>query len=388
MKFNSRLATCLKETVPFLLLWAGFFCFGLWLRKQIPLDASPGELHGFDYNGHGGLFHDYRNILFTRFRHPLFGWLMSPVFLFGFRFSELSVGAYWGYLIFVFSGIVTISIWLLYRLIAAIGGVGKLRAAVCAAGFASFGYVWYLAACPESFSISMFWAIVTLWWGVHSPFAANGAGGEKHELYDRIVWLLIFVAATGITLTQGAKTVLAYLVARHISGKTLKALALGAAGFVFVGVLFYVIKLVLLGSGGRTIGGAFAELFSCIPQDLSWQDRLQMIEVFFFEPIIPHGTEYSVSEIKVGYGRLWPYVLCALAYAVALVGAWRMRHEKLVRMVLAMFSVDAIIHLVFFWGMREAQIYCGHWFYALPILIAGAVRRRDTCREVKNSIRE
>ena len=46
-------------------------------------------------------------------------------------------------------------------------------------------------------------------------------------------------------------------------------------------------------------------------------------------------------------------------------------------MIFAMFSVDVIIHLVFFWGMREAQIYCGQWFYALPILIAGALRRRE-----------
>ena len=48
------------EAVPFLLLWMVFFVFGLWLRRQIPLDVPPGEIHGFDYNGHGEL--SYENI--------------------------------------------------------------------------------------------------------------------------------------------------------------------------------------------------------------------------------------------------------------------------------------------------------------------------------------
>ena len=377
MKINTRVVVVLKELVPMLVLWAAFFCVGLWIRHEIPLDAIPGEIHGYDYNGHGELFRNYHNILFTRFRHPLFGWLMSPVFLFGARFNELSIGAYWGYLVFIFSGIVTLSIWVLYRLIAAISGVGKTCAVLCVGIFASFGYVRYLAACPESFPVSMLLSIVALWWGIHSPFVSKASTDGKSELYDRIVWAIIFFVATGITITQGAKIALAYIVTRKLSKKLCLSLAFGVIGFLLLGAGFYVVKLVLLGAGGRSIGVAFAELFSCIAQDLSWYERFKMIEVFFFEPIVPHGVEFAVSEIKKGYESLWPYVICSLIYISAIVGSWRMRRTKLVQMIFAMFSVDVIIHLVFFWGMREAQIYCGHWFYALPILIAGALRRRE-----------
>ena len=86
----------LAEALVFFALWMIYFAYGLWLRGIIPIDASPGELHGFDYNAHGILFSDHHLILFTRFRHPLFGWLMSPISLFGERIARLSFEVYWG----------------------------------------------------------------------------------------------------------------------------------------------------------------------------------------------------------------------------------------------------------------------------------------------------
>ena len=364
------------EAVPFMLLWAAFFAFGLWLRRQIPIDMSPGELHGFDYNGHGELFADHRLITFTRFRHPLFGWLMSPISLFGARIAEVSFLAYWGYLSFVFSGIVTAAVWMVYRIAAGIEGVGKPCAAVCAALFACFGYVRYLAAGPESFSVSMVIALATLWWGVHSPLVDGRRFLAGKEIYEKIVWGVLFIAATGITITQGAKVILAYLVSRRLSKRDWMLLGTALAAIAIAGVVFYFVKLVLLGAEGRTVGSAFSDLFSCIPHDISWGRRFRMLEMFFCEPIVPHGVPYSISEITTAYLSWWQYAVCAVVYVMAAVGVWRMRNTRLVRMIGAMFCVDAVIHLVLFWGMAEAQIYCGHWFYALPILMAGALKRR------------
>lgn len=174
------------EALPFLALWAAYFTFGLWLRRQIPLEELPGELHGYDYNAHGALFSDHHLILFTRFRHPLFGWLMSPITLFGARLAQLSFVVFWGYLSFIFSGIVTACVWMVYLL--------------------------------------------------------------------------------------------------------------------------------------------------------------------------------------------------------AAVGAWRLRHTRLLRLLAVSFAVDAAIHLVCFWGMAEAQIYCAHWFYALPLLCCGALAGPHASRTVNCGI--
>ena len=113
-----------------------------------------------------------------------------------------------------------------------------------------------------------------------------------------------------------------------------------------------------------------------MPQGIGWGERLRMLEMFFCEPIVPHGVPFTVSKIVQGYASAGPYVVCGAVYALAAFGAWRLRRTRLLRVLAAMFAVDALIHLAFFWGMEEAQIFCPHWFYALPILWAGAVGRR------------
>ncbi len=356
------------EALPFLALWAAYVAFGIWLRRQIPLNAVPGEVHGFDYNALGCLLSDHRLILFTRFRHPLFGWLLSPIPLFGERIARISGMAFWVYLSAIFSAFVTAGVWMAYRIAASIEGVGKLRAAACSAVFACFGYVRYLAAVPESFSVSMLLALAVLWWSVASPFR------DVREKLDRGVWALLAFLAGGMTITQGLKVVFAYVVSRRVGKREMAWLCGGAAVIAAAFTVFYSVKICLLG-GGATLAGRFDELFSCIPHGLTWETRLRMLEMFFCEPIIPHGVPYEVSEIASGYGSWWPYAVCGAVYALALVGVWRMRRTLLVRVVGAMFAVDVVIHLVFFWGMAEAQIYCGHWFYAIPLLVAGALRR-------------
>ena len=373
------------EALPFLALWAAYFAFGLWLRRQIPLEELPGELHGYDYNAHGVLFSDHHLILFTRFRHPLFGWLMSPITLFGARLAQLSFVVFWGYLSFIFSGIVTACVWMVYRLAARIEGVGRIRAALCAAAFAGFGYMRYLAAGPESFPVSMLLALTVLWWGLHSPFAASAS--RSGVLFDRVVWGTLFFLSGGITVTQGVKTALAYIASRKVTKRACAWICGVAVALATVGALFYVVKLVWLGAeGGRTIGAALDELFASIPHGLSWERRLRMLEMFFCEPIIPHGAPYSVSEITQGYSAIWPYAVCAGIYLLAAVGAWRLRHTRLLRLLAVSFAVDAVIHLVCFWGMAEAQIYCAHWFYALPLLCCGALAGPHASRTVNCGI--
>ena len=102
---------------------------------------------------------------------------------------------------------------------------------------------------------------------------------------------MLFFLSGGITITQGVKTVLSYLVARKPTRRTWLFLGGGALLFALGGTLFYVAKLVWLGSeGGRTIGAAFEELLGSIPHGLSWGQRLRMMEMFLCEPIIPHGV--------------------------------------------------------------------------------------------------
>ena len=267
-------------------------------------------------------------------------------------------------------------VWLVFRIAARIEGVGRRRAIVCAGVFACFGYMRYLAAGPESLSVSMLLALLVLWGGVHSPPILERHLDGNARKVDHAVWGALVFLSGGITSTQGVKTVLAYIVSRRLTKKIWMWIGIGTSVLTAAGIAFYVVKLEVLNTaGGRTISDGIDGLLESIPHGLSWSERMRMLEMFFCEPIIPHGVPYAVSEITAGYASWWPYATCAVIYLLAGFGAWRMRRTLLVRILFATFAVDAVIHLVFFWGMTEAQIYCGHWFYALPLLIAGAFQR-------------
>ena len=366
------------EAVAFALTWLALLAYGLWVRRQIPLDAL-GAMHGWDYNGLGELLSDHRSLAFMRFRHPLWGFFLAPIPLLLERVAKLDYMFYWGCLSFVFSGFVTVGLWLVYRVASALEGVGRTRAALCTAAFASFGYVRYMAAGPESFPMSMALALATLAWVLRTERRPASAG------LDAAVWGALFFFSGGTTVTQGVKVVLAYLVTHRLSRRAWLALLGGGAGLMFLGAGFYVVKLVVLGDGGRTIGAAIGDIWAVVPHGADLGARLRMLEMFFCEPIVPHGVPFPVSKITRGYASVWPYAVCAAVYLLAVLGAWRLRGTRLLRVMAAMFAVDALLHLVLFWGMEEAQIYCGHWFYALPVLWAGAASGRLGARDALRS---
>ena len=354
------------EIAAFALVWLALLGYGIWARRQIPLDAL-GAMHGWDYNGLGALLADHRSLGYIRFRHPLWGCFLAPVPLLLERVAQLDYMFFWGCLSALFAGFVTVGLWLVYRICASLEGVGRVRAALCTGAFACFGYVRYMAAGPESYPMSMPLALGALLWLVRT-------GRRPVEGWiDASAWGALFFFAGGTTLTQGVKIALAYLVSHRLTRRAWAWLLGGGAALLTAGALFYVVKLVVLGDETRTVGAAFRELWSVVPQGIGWQARLRMLEMFFCEPIVPHGVPFTVSKIVRGYASAGPYLACAAVYLLAAVGAWRLRRTVLLRAMAAMFAVDAAIHLVFFWGMEEAQIFCGHWFYVLPILCAAAV---------------
>jgi hypothetical protein len=374
------------EWLFFAALWAAYWAFGLWLRQQISFEPD-GELHGFDYNGHGDLFASTgRLIRFMRFRHPLFGFFLYPIALVGEPLAQQSTWLYWGYLCAVFSAVVTACVWMVWRLCTAICG-DRFRGALCAILFAGFGYVAYLAACPESFSISMLLSLGVLAWGMRDRTEGAETAEEKRDLVmlDRIVWGALFFLSAGVTITQGAKVALAYLATHRLTRKEGWVLGISTAGLVAAGVLFYVAKLVWFGNGGYTIGDALAYNFGFIVRGVGWRERLRMLEMFFFEPVIPHGAPYHEFRIPSGYRTIVPYLACAALYVLAGIGGWRMRRTRLFRVMAAGFSVDVLIHLVCFWGMEEGQIYCGHWFHLLPLLVGGALAPRRPLQNGRGS---
>ena len=138
-------------------LWAAFWCFGLWVRSQmaVPLDVvRDTEIYSFDFQGYAKTFTNYHFIPYGRFRHPLWGWLTSPVTLFGQKvIDQFGEKAFWIYLVGFFALVGSCSVALVYGLIRRCGKTSAGEALAATAVFASFAHVWLLcrrrgASCP------------------------------------------------------------------------------------------------------------------------------------------------------------------------------------------------------------------------------------------------
>ena len=378
----------LFQIVPWLALWCAFVGFGVWMRMVQPWEVPPCgyyEIYGLDYLRYSQLLGHTHMIGYAAFRHPLYGWLLSPFILLGHRLHQFGEWPYWIWLICLFSTVMLASVFLIYRLACRLD-LSKVEAAVCAGLFASFAYVWFLAVCPESFGLSCLLSLAILSWGLGSAdrqtrdeMAFMGVPVKSPGLGRRLDWAgwgLLAILSGGITSTQGVKAALAYLATHRITKKLLVVLALGIVGAFALVALVFTLRMM-----GRTESGRYLQGFLEAKENISmffahdgitWGERFHQAWVFFSDPIVTRGAPLSMNVLKGGYSNLLAPVLVTLALVCATVGVWLGCRTTLVKMVGAMFLLDFGLHFVLFWGMDEAQIYAGHWFYAVPLL-AGLV---------------
>jgi len=375
---NANVKRWLLRILPWLLLWGAFIAFGFWVRSVQPWETPPGkplELNAMDYRRYSQMLDHWCKIFYICFRHPLYGWLMSPVIIIGSHFRTLGEWPFWGWLITFFSGVMTLVHFLVYWMLRRLS-LDRLTSAALTALFASFAASWILAACPESFNISCLLALVTLHFALYV---------HRHEkTMDRQLeyagWGALAVFTGGITCTQSVKTAVAYFVTRRPKWKHvfLVGLAILGAGFL-VGIVF-VVRLYLRtepGSFWREFAGGLHNIGAFFTGGMPLMRRLGCIFVFFTEPVVSRGMPFDVMVFPARYASSLAACLALLPALAALVSAWFARREFIVRLIAAMFLVDVGIHFVLFWGMSEAQIYAGHWYYAIPILIGTGLARQE-----------
>jgi len=374
---NANVKRWILRILPWLLLWAAFIAFGFWVRSVQPWETPPGkplELYAMDYRRYSQMLQYWNMIFYSCFRHPLYGLLMSPVIGIGSHFRELGEWPFWGWLITFFSGVMTLVhvlvYWLLRRL-----SLDRLSAASLTALFASFAASGLLAACPESFNISCLLALVTL----HFALYVHRHAETMDRSLEYAGWGALAVFTGGITCTQIVKTAMAYFVTRRPKWKHLALIFLAILGAGFLVGIVFCIRLYL-----RTEVGGFSREFASalhnigaffVSGDVNWMRRLGCVFVFFSEPIITRGMPFSMQVLPARYGSILVAILSLLPALLAMIAGLIARRDFIVRLIAVMFLVDLGIHFVLFWGMEEAQIYAGHWYYTVPILIGvGLVR--------------
>jgi len=350
----------IKSALPWVLLWMGFVVFGLWIRTIIPWHRDIAwflhnvryswviEYNGYDYTRYGQMLSHFSMVFYAAFRHPFYGVIMSPVIFVAARLHELGDWPMWCFFIAFFSAVMTGASYLVAHL---------SRRLVAGILFASFASTWTLAATPESFGLSCLIALVVLWWAQRPKGPESVAG-----------WCTLTVLAGGITSTQAVKVAIAYLVTNKITKRLLLVIGglLVCAGLVVVG--YFTLRVLLRHGNFLDPWHNFATYL--VGGKKSFSAHLGEIWVFFSEPIVTRGERLSANVLSWQYPDLVRPLIAASVLIAAGVSAWVARRELLTKLLGAMFLVDVLIHFVFYWGMEEAQLYAGHWVYALPILIA------------------
>lgn len=311
------------HVLSWMLLYAAF-CFAALLIHMHMLESGDSELCGWDYQTFVGQIQDWHWIYYFGFRHPGLGLVMSPLV----ALEHLWSGAY----LFVMPAIATVTAGLIYQL------SGKWGMLV----WLSFPTTWLMAGVPESFPVAQLALVASVWHLKRKQFCESSAQSTFRATLPIGGWMLLNSA---ITLTNGIKPVVVYLVMCRDWKKVARIVGAGVA-LMALGLVFFGVRSLMTGRG---VGDGIAATLSWIPSE---RNLLRELYGFFIRPI---GSVQSCI--------VYPLALYAIIKEVCA------RRTFLLFLPASYFSVDFIIHCVIGWGMREPWVFAPHWIWILPLLV-------------------
>lgn len=352
------------------LLWTAFGAVGLY-RHAVCQDAPKNalgwtDIGGYDSEGYLPHFTDLHTVFGANHRHPMLGVILSPITAVGSMVRE-RLDLEWAKraVLCVFAFIGAVNILLLWMIFSGTGASLPSRIAALLL-MLSFAQTWILSGIAESYPVSETMLLLTLLM-------------VQRKVADVRLWLATAALAGGITSTNAGKPLLAWLVGagglerlRGLPSKAKMIVVASAIGLVVAVVAAALVKWAFL--NGTTFAVSWESFLDTITKELphgaSFSRRMWSAwNAFWCEPMILHGSVLGQSKIAAPYQTIGPHLVCGSILVLSAWSAIRNFREPVVRAALAMFSIDLILHPVIGWGLAESQIYCGHWYYLIPVLM-------------------
>lgn len=318
--------------LPWIALYVAFVFSAVLLRRWVQGNGLY-EVWGWDYQTFVGQISDWRWIGYFGFRHPCLGLVCSPLVV----LQHLWMQAY----LVVMPVVALLTAWLIWRM------SGLLGLAV----WLMFPTTWLMAGIPESFPIAQLALVGSAYWLLNGAAVARRWGVLAFPL-----GVLAFAAVnTAVTLTNGVKPVVAYMVThlRMADRRRLICISTGLALAVAVGVAFFYLRTLVTGRG---VSRGIAATLAWIPDERNFIEELHG---FFIRPV---GVWQSLL--------VYPLAVWGICKSV------RIGAGSTVVLFFSYFAVDLIIHVVIGWGMSEPWVFAPHWIWVLPILIGLPYRTR------------
>lgn len=292
----------------------------------------------------------------------------------------------------------TYSMVFLHRVFRKVMDMSRIDAILLTLLFFSFAHVAVAMIVPDHFVLSLFLLTMTLW--------ITGNAMKEGRRLPLLQWALMLFLTAGITLTNGAKTVLAacfcerrrVLNWHYITGAVMVPLLVLACLWWWQYDTLEVpqqrttqrIEENLRKKKGNDFDRHVAERGQWMKEHsgepvsdlplLSMTDvttpRLPVvIENFFGESIQLH-RDYLLQDMShtrpvvVKYRWAGHYVIEALMVLLLAAGLFAGRRNRFMLMCMSWLAVDIMLHLVLGFGINEVYIMTADWIFIIPIAIA------------------
>ena len=350
-------------------------------------------------------------IHFETTRHPLFLSILYPLYLLNHGMMWLfgsNFAVYIMALLLLFCSIY--SVLFMYRIFRQILELRKFDAFMFTAMFLSIAHVMVAMIVPDHFVISLFLLTMTLYI----------AGLKIKNKSNFKLWQIavLFFVTSGVTLTNGAKTLFTALFVngkKYLSPKSIAltvflplALLLGVYWFQY-NVFEVPQKQVIhkIEKSNKEKKGAEVAKHNAIRDkwisahtgrplsdapllnltDATTPRVETMVENLFGESIQLHQghllEDLSFTRpMFVKYNHWFNYAVEAIIVIMFAFSLWRGRNVKLLRMCMAWFAIDIILHLVLGFGITEVYIMSADWIFIIPLALATLMHLSDNRKKI------
>lgn len=361
------------------------------------------QLHFSGYDPYAYMTLTKYTVYYTLDRHPLYTALLYPFYLLNhFIMTTWNFNA----CMFIMAVLVVLasvySVLFMYRTLREVIGLCRSDSVWLTSFLFSFASIMTSAMSPDHFIFSLFMLTLTLY--VFGKAMVNGVG---------VAWwkaALLYLFTTGITLTNGAKTLLGFLFVEGKQTFRLKNvfLVLVLPSAILAGVYAFDYKELVVtrqAEAAHIMEKRIAKDPTIAAKDsitklknqqitgkpisdkpfLKWIDMDSsrpngIIEGLFGESVQLH-KDYLLGDIYLGrpavvhYRSFWNYIVEGLVILLLIGGIVVGYRSRVVQMLLSWFCIDLFIHVVLGFGINEVYINGTHWMFLIPVAVGCLYRR-------------
>lgn len=356
------------EWTVFLLSILYFGIIDILFLHRLTTDAPP-EMLGYDTSAHMMLAHkmiSLQHIVSWDIRHPLLNIMFLPPLLIDHLLSLFDINYKWEIFTIYSSFISSYTGLLLYKALSYI--CEKKTATILLVLFYSFAHTILLSIQVDSFIYSMLFLVMLL-----LIYITN-----KQNVHSNNI---LFFTLIGTTSTN----IIKLLIYSYLSSQR----KIKEALIVFIKSMILFICMFIL-----TIPDLFNRLFiqhlglkySVLAQTMDYRgislNKLHLfITNFISEPFMFHYKEnllYANETINLPpYSNVFCHLVIIVFICLSITSIILNFNNKIVQLFLSFFSVDIFIHYIVGYGIKEGQLFCGHWFFFIPLLLGLLVNRTN-----------